>query len=42
MSHFSYCLLIWIFQDRKYYNQVSKIHEKALRIIHKGSTSFKL
>ena len=39
MSHFSYCLLIWMFHDRKSYNKINKIHETALRIIHKDATS---
>ena len=39
MSHFSYCPLVWMFHDRKSYNKVNKIHERALRIIHKDSTS---
>ena len=39
MSHFSYCPLVWIFHDRKSYNKINKIHERALRIIHKDSTS---
>ena len=39
MSHFSYCPLVWMFHDRKSYNKINKIHERALRIIHKDSTS---
>ena len=39
MSHFSYCPLVWMFHDRKTYNNINKIHERALRIIHKDSTS---
>ena len=39
MSHFSYCPLVWMFHDRKSYNKIHKIHERALRIIHKDSTS---
>ena len=39
MSHFIYCSLVWIFHDRKSYNKINKIHERALRIIHKDSTS---
>ena len=39
MSHFSYRLLVWMFHDRKSYNKIKKIHERALRIIHKDSTS---
>ena len=36
---FSYCPLVWMFHDRKSYNKINKIHERALRIIHKNSTS---
>ena len=39
MSHFSYCPLVWMFHDRKLYNKINKIHERAVRIIHKDSTS---
>ena len=39
MSHFSYCPLVWMFHDRKSNNKINKIHERALRIIHKDSTS---
>ena len=39
MTHFSYCPLAWIFHDRKSYNKINKIHERAQRIMHKDSTS---
>ena len=39
MSQFSYCPLVWMFNDRKSYNKINNIHERALRIIHKDSTS---
>ena len=39
MSHFSYCPLVWMFHDRKSYSEINKIHERALIIIHKDSTS---
>ena len=39
MSHFSYCPLVWIFHDKKSYCKINKIHERALRDIHKDSTS---
>ena len=39
MSHFSYCPLVWMFHERKSNNKINKIHERALRIIHKDSTS---
>ena len=32
MSHFSSCPLFWMFHDRKSYNKINKIHERALRI----------
>ena len=36
MSHFSYCPLV---NDRKSYNMINKIHERALKGMHKDSTS---
>ena len=39
MSHFSYCPLVWMFHERKSNNKINKVHERALRIIHKDSTS---
>jgi len=39
MAYFSYCPLVWMFHDRKSYNKIKKIHERAQRIIHKDSTS---
>ena len=39
MSHFSYCPLVWMFHNRKSYNKINKIHERALRIIHNDRTS---
>ena len=39
MSHFSYCPLVGMFHDRASNNKINKIHEKALSIIHKDSTS---
>jgi len=38
-SHFSYFPLVLMFHDRKSYNKINKTHERALRIIHKDSTS---
>ena len=40
MSHFSYCPLVWMFHDRKLNKKINKIHERALRIIHRDSMSF--
>ena len=39
MSHFSYCPLVWMFHTRKSHKKIKKIHERAMRIIHKDSTS---
>ena len=39
ISHFSYFPLVWMFHDRRSYNKINKIHERALRIMHKDSTS---
>ena len=36
MSHFSYCPLV---NDRTSYNMINKIHERALKRMHKDSTS---
>ena len=35
ISHFSYYPLAWMFHDRASNNNINKIHERALRIIHK-------
>ena len=32
-SQFSYCLLIWMFHSRSLNNKISRIHERAPRII---------
>ena len=37
MSHFSYSPFVWLFHDRKSNNKINKIHERALRIIHKDT-----
>ena len=39
MSRFSYCPLVWMFHDRASNNKINKVRERALRIIHKDSTS---
>ena len=37
MSHFSsYCPPVWMFHNRASNNKINKIHERALRIIHKN------
>ena len=38
-SQFSYCSLVWMFQDRSVDNKMNKIHERALRIAYKDSCS---
>ena len=30
-SHFSYCLIVWMFHSRKLNERINQIHEKALR-----------
>ena len=39
LSQLSYCSLVWMFHDRASNNKINKVHERALRIIHKDSTS---
>ena len=39
LPHFNYCPLVWMFYDRKPYKKINKIHEIALRMIHKVRTS---
>ena len=34
MSQFSYCLLIWMFQDRRVHAEINHIHERALLIAY--------
>ena len=38
-SEFGYCLLLWMFHSRKRNSRVSKLHEKALRIVYQDYTS---
>ena len=38
-ADFRYCPFICMLHDRKFYNKMNKIHESALRIIHKDSMS---
>ena len=33
-SHFSYCLLVWIFHSQRLNNRIEHIHERALRIVY--------
>ena len=39
LSHFSYCLLIRRFRDRKSDKKINRIQERALRIAYRDSTS---
>ena len=39
MSLFSCYPPVSMFHDRKSYNKINKVHKRALRIIHKDSTS---
>ena len=38
-SNYEMKMIIWMFRDRKSNNKINTIHERALRIIHKDSTS---
>ena len=35
ISHFSYCLLVWMFYDRTMNNRINHVHERALCIAYK-------
>ena len=37
-SQFSYCPLVWMFHSRTLNNRISKIYEKALRLVYKNET----
>ena len=39
ISKFSYCPLVWIFQDRSDNKKINKFHERALGIAYKDSCS---
>ena len=39
-SQFNYCPLIWMCHSSSLHTQINKIHERALRIVHKDDTSF--
>ena len=39
LSQFSYCPLIWMFHDRNVNNKLNNIHERALRIAFKDTSS---
>ena len=38
-SHFSYCLIAWMFHSRKLNERINHIHERALRIVYKDFSS---
>ena len=39
LSQFSYCPVVWMFHDRNVNNKINKIHERALRIAFKDTSS---
>ena len=39
ISQFSHCPLIWICHSRKFNNQISKLHERALRLVFNDKSS---
>ena len=38
-SQFGYCPLVWMFHNRTLNNRINILHEKALRLVYKDSTS---
>ena len=38
-SQFAYCPLIWMFHSRTLNNRISKLQERALRLVHNDNTS---
>ena len=38
-SHFSYCLLVWMFHSRRLNNRINHIHKKDLRTIYQDYNS---
>ena len=38
-AQFSYCPLTWMFHSRKLNNEISKLHERCLRIVYNNNTS---
>ena len=36
-SQFNYCPLIWMFHNRSLNNRVSKIHDRALRLVYQNT-----
>ena len=39
MSQFSYCPLIWMCHSRKINTQITKLHERALRLVYNDKSS---
>ena len=39
LSQFSYCPLVWIFHSRKLNHRITKIHDRALRIVYNDHQS---
>ena len=37
-AQFSYCLLTWMFHNKKLNNKINKLHERCLRIVHNNNT----
>ena len=38
-AQFSYCLLTWMFHNKKLNNKINKLHERCLRIVYNNNTS---
>ena len=38
-SHFSNCPLIWMFNSRRSYNMINRIHERSLRTAYNDTSS---
>ena len=39
-SQFSYCPLTWMFHSRNLKNKISRIHERARRLVYQNNLSF--
>ena len=39
LSHFSYCLLVWMFHSRILNHRINRLHERALRITYRDDAS---
>ena len=38
-SQFGYCPLVWMFHSRQLNNQINRLHERSLSLIHKDRNS---